>query len=87
MLTSLSNSLSLSLSRSFLFPQGDYWGEQSFFRIPRGVNSLFLEDGDCWYGTVGHAMEDDVRAGKLVGSMYGIVKKKGGGQGGGVADQ
>jgi len=72
------------LSPPFSFPfstptTGDYWGEQSFFRIPLGVNSLFIEDGDCWYGTVGHVMEDDVRMGRLVGTMYGVVKKRGGG--------
>ena len=56
---------------------GDYWGELGFFRVPLGVNALFIEDGDCWYGTVGHGMEDDVRAGKMVGTMYGVVKKRG----------
>lgn len=27
---------------------GTFWGEMGFFRIERGINSLFLEDGDCW---------------------------------------
>ena len=27
---------------------GTFWGELGFFRIERGINSLFLEDGDCW---------------------------------------
>lgn len=29
---------------------GTFWGELGFFRIKRGINSLFLEDGDCWWG-------------------------------------
>lgn len=28
---------------------GTFWGELGFFRIKRGINSLFLEDGDCWW--------------------------------------
>lgn len=48
-------------------------GENGFFRIPRGNNSLFIEDGDCWAATVDWSMERDVRAGKLVGTMWGVV--------------
>jgi len=47
---------------------GIWWGEMGFFKIPRGRNALFIEAGDCWAATIEHAMEDDVRAGKLVGS-------------------
>lgn len=27
---------------------GTFWGELGFFRLQRGINSLFVEDGDCW---------------------------------------
>jgi hypothetical protein len=27
---------------------GTFWGELGFFRLKRGINSLYLEDGDCW---------------------------------------
>ena len=27
---------------------GTFWGELGFFKLPRGINSLFIEDGDCW---------------------------------------
>ena len=27
---------------------GTFWGELGFFRLQRGINSLFIEDGDCW---------------------------------------
>jgi hypothetical protein len=30
---------------------GTFWGELGFFRLERGINSLFLEDGDCWCGS------------------------------------
>jgi C1A family cysteine protease len=62
---------------------GSYWGTRGFFKIPRGENALWVEAGDCWAATIEHGQEDDVQAGKLVGSMYGLVKRKGGGGGGG----
>jgi hypothetical protein len=61
---------------------GIWWGEMGFFKVPRGENALFIEAGDCWAATIEHGMEDDVRAGRTVGSMYGIVKRKGGSGGG-----
>ena len=27
---------------------GSFWGELGFFRLQRGVNSFWLENGDCW---------------------------------------
>lgn len=27
---------------------GTYWGEVGFFKLQRGVNALFIENGDCW---------------------------------------
>jgi hypothetical protein len=48
-------------------------GENGFFKIPRGTNSLFIEEGDCWAATVDWSMEKDVRRGRLVGTMFGVV--------------
>eukprot|EP00884_Botryococcus_braunii_P007130 jgi/Botrbrau1/16418/Bobra.0142s0017.1 len=53
---------------------GTFWGELGFFRIERGVNALFLENGDCWYAEPEFDMESKVRKHKLVGSMYGVIK-------------
>ncbi|EIE22506.1 cysteine proteinase [Coccomyxa subellipsoidea C-169] len=55
---------------------GTFWGEMGFFRIERGINSLFLEDSDCWYAEPEHEMEDEVEDGELVGSMYGVLDAK-----------
>ena len=53
---------------------GTFWGELGFFRVQRGVNALFIEDGDCWYAQPEHGMETRVRRGELSGSMYGVVE-------------
>lgn len=52
---------------------GTFWGELGFFRVQRGVNALFIEDGDCWYAQPEHGMEARVRRGELSGSMFGVV--------------
>jgi len=52
---------------------GTFWGELGFFRVQRGVNALFIEDGDCWYGIPENSMERRVLRGELVGTMYGVV--------------
>ncbi|GAB4814766.1 hypothetical protein N2152v2_001812 [Parachlorella kessleri] len=52
---------------------GTYWGELGFMKIQRGVNALQLEAGDCWYVIPSWQDEQDVRAGKLVGSMWGLM--------------
>lgn len=28
---------------------GTFWGEMGFFRVERGKDALFMENGDCWY--------------------------------------
>lgn len=53
---------------------GTFWGELGFFRVQRGVNALFIEDGDCWYAQPEHGMETRVRRGELSGTMYGVVE-------------
>lgn len=45
---------------------GTYWGELGFFKLQRGVNSLQLEAGDCWYAIPTWQDERDVRAGVKV---------------------
>lgn len=52
---------------------GSFWGENGFIRVPRGSNALYIEDGDCWGATLDWSMERDVRSGKLVGTMWGVV--------------
>lgn len=59
---------------------GTFWGELGFFRVQRGVNALFIEDGDCWYATPEDSMERRVRKGELVGTMYGVVEADQGGK-------
>lgn len=51
---------------------GTYWGELGFFKLQRGVNALQIEAGDCWYAVPTWRDEQDVRAGKLVGTMWGV---------------
>ena len=53
---------------------GTFWGELGFFRVQRGVNALFIEDGDCWYARPEHGMEERVIRGELSGTMYGVVE-------------
>lgn len=53
---------------------GTFWGELGFFRVQRGVNALYIEDGDCWYAQPEHGMETRVRRGELEGSMFGVVE-------------
>lgn len=55
---------------------GTYFGDLGFFKLQRGVNSLQIEAGDCWYATVSWKDEQDVRAGNKVGTMWGIMTKE-----------
>lgn len=55
---------------------GTFWGELGFFRLARGENTFWIEEGDCWYAKPTFEMEEDVREGKLSGSMYGLIDKK-----------
>lgn len=55
---------------------GTYWGDLGFFKVQRGVNALQIEAGDCWYATVSWQDEKDVRSGKKVGTMWGIMDKE-----------
>lgn len=48
---------------------GSYWGNVGFFKVARGVNSMVIEDGWCWYAVPDVSMEQRVRDGELVGSM------------------
>jgi len=47
-----------------------------FFRVERGKDALFMENGDCWYAEPRYKMEKEVEEGKLVGSMYGVLPNK-----------
>lgn len=40
-----------------------------FFRVRRGINSMRIEDGDCWYADPDISMEQDIEDGKYIGSM------------------
>eukprot|EP00887_Chlorella_sp_A99_P000091 scaffold16.g91.t1 len=55
---------------------GTYWGELGFFRLERGVNALQIEAGDCWYALPTWEDEADVRAGRKVGTMWGVFTKE-----------
>ncbi|KAL6776791.1 hypothetical protein ACKKBF_B30930 [Auxenochlorella protothecoides x Auxenochlorella symbiontica] len=55
---------------------GTYFGNLGFFKLERGVNSLMIENGDCWYATVSWQDEQDIRSGKKVGTMWGIMTKE-----------
>lgn len=52
---------------------GTYWGEVGFFKLQRGVNALQIESGDCWWASPTWEDEKDVREGRLVGTMWGIM--------------
>ena len=54
---------------------GTFWGELAFFKLERGVNSLQIESGDCWYAEPEYKIEEEVREGELGGSMYGLVHR------------
>lgn len=54
---------------------GTFWGELGFFKLERGVNSLQIESGDCWYAEPEYKIEEEVREGELGGSMYGLVHR------------
>jgi hypothetical protein len=56
---------------------GTFWGELGFFRLERGTNALQIEEGDCWAAEPEHHMEDEVRDGELLGTMYGLVENDG----------
>ncbi len=53
---------------------GSYWGRLGFFRVARGVNSMHIEEGDCWYADPDLSMERLVEEGELVGSMDGLIR-------------
>ena len=55
---------------------GTFWGELGFFRLARGENTMWIEEGDCWYAKPTFEMEEDVREGKFSGSMYGLIDKQ-----------
>lgn len=55
---------------------GTFWGELGFFRVERGApknGTLQIESGDCWASEPEFEMEEEVREGELVGSMYGVL--------------
>ncbi len=54
---------------------GTFWGELGFFKLERGVNTLQVESGDCWYAEPEYKLEQEVREGDLVGSMYGLIPR------------
>lgn len=54
---------------------GTFWGELGFFKLEKGINTLQIESGDCWYAVPEYKVEMEVREGTLVGSMYGLIPK------------
>eukprot|EP00798_Chlamydomonas_sp_ICE-L_P002337 gene2337-8633_t len=48
---------------------GTYWGNLSYFRVQRGVNSNMIEAGDCWYADPVVTMEDDYGLKKPASAM------------------
>ena len=54
---------------------GTFWGELGFFKLEKGINNLQIESGDCWYAEPEYKLEEEVREGDLVGSMYGLIQK------------
>ena len=54
---------------------GTFWGELGFFKLEKGINTLQIESGDCWYAVPEYEVEMQVREGDLVGSMYGLIPK------------
>lgn len=40
-----------------------------FFRVQRGLNSMMIEDGWCWYAIPDVSMEQAVMEGDYIGSM------------------
>lgn len=52
---------------------GTYWGRLGFFLLERGTNALQIESGDCWWSKPTWADEADVRSGKKVGTMWGVM--------------
>lgn len=55
---------------------GTYWGNLGFFKLERGNNALQIEAGDCWWAVPTWQDEQDVRSGKKVGTMWGIMTKE-----------
>ncbi len=54
---------------------GTFWGELGFFKLEKGINTLQIESGDCWYAEPEFKIEKEVREGDLVGSMYGLIPR------------
>jgi len=52
---------------------GTYFGRLGFFLLERGDNALQIEAGDCWWANPTWQDEQDVRSGKKVGTMWGIM--------------
>ncbi|KAG1673687.1 hypothetical protein FOA52_010555 [Chlamydomonas sp. UWO 241] len=55
---------------------GTYWGTLGFFKVQRGINSMMMENGDCWYADPDVSVEEEVESGKMAGSMEGLKKTK-----------
>lgn len=53
---------------------GTYWGENSFFKIARGINNMQIES-DCVFAILDTHMLDQVLEGERGGSMYGLLKR------------
>jgi hypothetical protein len=52
---------------------GTYWGENGFFKLPRGVNHMQIES-NCGMALVDVHELDDLLAGKKRGSMFGLIE-------------
>ena len=50
---------------------GTYWGENSFFRIIRGVNNMMFES-DCTFALMDTTPIDRINNGEFIGGMYGL---------------
>lgn len=55
---------------------GTYWGNLGFFKVLRGINSMLIENGDCWYADPDLTMEEQVEDGEWMGSMDGLQREK-----------
>ena len=52
---------------------GTFWGENGFFKLPRGSNSMQIES-NCAMALVDVRELDDRLAGKTRGSMFGLLR-------------
>lgn len=67
------HSCTLTCECAHLYFAGLMAAQLGFFRVRRGINSMRIEDGDCWYADPDLSIEQDVEDGKYIGSMVGYI--------------